>query len=582
MIIPYSFRRKKFVLATIALLLILIFLINHSPVSIETISAKDPHISGFNFFAKLEQGSSDWSIKFHEINWFTDVFFFLSHYVPFLRKEGNDVIESVIKLKYFQKCLAENYDTELQRMNDIQEHLFPYLHFDAFGSSDSKFWPTYTRWNGAVYENSLPRFSPVNNTFLDAPEVKYNYKRFFWANWLENYVQPGSKGIVVSAGDNQCSDTVRLIRVLRYLKNTLPIEIVHKGDLSQVYQEMLVKAARDDDSDTYPSQEMWFSDISHMIASNYAAKFSGYSNKWLAVLFSSFENTILVDADTVPFVGLEHYYEWEQFKNFGAVFFKDRGLKSDPLNKWEVARLKAIADKLLSLDLKNALSSNDLRHQLSLRVKDTIALNTIESIFMHGYKHHMESGLVVINKNKNLMGLLTSLSLHFSSVREYFHGDKEWFWIAQFLRNESFTFHPKEASNIGRLGNVASEDSSDFYQICSVQLSHSDIDGSILWVNGGMKTCKKNSWNFDYDRSKRLASMYSSSEELREYYETPVHLEGAIIPDLSLTDWVNSGECAAYNYCTLYKEGQFGELLRFNDSTKEAYNEIVRIWNLPI
>lgn len=101
-----------------------------------------------------------------------------------------------------------------------------------------------------------------------------------------------------------------------------------------------------------------------------------------------------------------------------------------------------------------------------------------------------------------------------------------------------------DASNIGRLGNVVSkENTGEFYQICSVQLSHTDRDGSLLWLNGGLNICKKASWEYDYEHRQRLNDMFQNADELREYYASPVELEGIIIPDTSISGWINSGEC---------------------------------------
>lgn len=37
--------------------------------------------------------------------------------------------------------------------------------------------------------------------------------------------------------------------------------------------------------------------------------------------------------------------------------------------------------------------------------------------------------------------------------------------------------------------------------------------------------------------------MFQNADELREYYASPVELEGIIIPDTSISGWINSGEC---------------------------------------
>lgn len=574
MLVPYSVRRRKTTLATILLLFSFFYLIRRYSLSINGTSIEDPELSCLDFFTKLEEESGDWSIRLYKSSW--------SNFFPLGGREGDDVIENVLRLKKFQECLQEIQSVGLPTVNDIQRKLFPYLNFETLLSEHSNFWPVYQRWTGDVYENSVPWFSQADNRFIDVKGIDYSSSISFWENWLENVMQSGSKGVVISVGEFQVADTIRLIRVLRHLKNDLPIEIVHKGDLSKDYQTYLVRAARDDSSDQYPAQELWFLDVLKLLKPEFIEYFTTYSNKWLALVFSSFQNTILLDADTIPFVPLEQFYQSEQFKNTGTLFFKDRELTIDPLNKTQLRTLQRIVTKLLGLEFTNVSSSPSLHDQLSLRIKDAIAVETIENMLTKGYRHHMESGLVLIDKRRHLTTLLTSISLQFSSIRDYFHGDKEWFWIAPFLSSDPFTFHPKDASNAGKLGSVISDGTGEYYQICSVQLSHTDLDGSLLWMNGGLSTCKKNSWDYDYGRNKRIAAMFESAEKVREYYQSPIQLEGAIIPDVNIRPWINSGECAAYSYCTLYKEGEFGEIAKFSSSEKERYQAIVGIWNSPV
>lgn len=76
--------------------------------------------------------------------------------------------------------------------------------------------------------------------------------------------------------------------------------------------------------------------------------------------------------------------------------------------------------------------------------------------------------------------------------------------------------------------------------------------------------------------------MFQNADELREYYASPVKLEGIIIPDTSISGWINSGECFLFNYCTLFKEGEFGKLIKFKEDEKLRLSQIVDIWNKDI
>ncbi|QLL34642.1 hypothetical protein HG536_0H00160 [Torulaspora globosa] len=495
---------------------------------------------------------------------------------------GDDVIETLLDLRDYEKCVMFNPALDYDRLKIVQKGLFPYLNLDLLYADEKKFWPVYSRWDGQSVQGFMPRFSEDENKFLGFSKIKYDQRLSFWGNWHRNIMQPASRGIVISAGAGQVEDCARLVKVLRHLGNRLPIEIVHRGDLSVDEQRQIFQISTEEASSHFPAQDLWFLDVSSMLNPVYAKRFKSFSNKWLAVVFSTFQNPVLLDADTIPFTSLDLYYNFHQFKTTGAVFFKDRKVNSDLLDKEQLDTLKRIFLNLTDITPIENESTESMKDKLKASFNDDIAAETVYNMIVKGQKHHMESGLVLIDKTQHLTNLLASIALQFSSVSGYFHGDKEWFWIAQALQKQSFTLHPKEASNVGKLGRVVSDEKGEFYQLCSVQLSHTDVDGSLLWVNGGLRTCKKDSWTSDYRDNRRISSMFDSEEAVREYYQSPVQLEAAIIPDAEIKPWIMTGECAMFTYCTLYREGEFGEVIKFNETQKNAYREIVRVWNSVI
>lgn len=494
---------------------------------------------------------------------------------------GDDVIETLLDLRDYEKCVMFNTALDKDRLRIIERNLFPYLNLDLLYADEKKFWPVHSRWNGQSVQGSTPRFSDDEHKFLGFSKIKYDQKLSFWGNW-RNIMQPASKGIIISAGSGQLEDCARLLKVLRHLGNKLPIEIVHRGDILLDKQREFFHISTEEASSHFPAQDLWFLDVSSLLNPVYAEHFKSFSNKWLALVFSTFQDPVLLDADTIPFTSLDVYYRFAQFKTTGAVFFKDRRVNSDLLNKEQLSTLKRIFFSLTDIALQENESNESMRGKLKASFKDDIAAETVYNMIVKGQKHHMESGLVLIDKRQHLTNILASIALHFSSISNYFHGDKEWFWIAQALQKQSFTLHPKEASNVGKLGKVVSDEKGQFYQLCSVQISHTDVDGSLLWVNGGLRTCKKDSWAADYRDNRRISSMFDSEEAVRKYYQAPVQLEAAIIPDTDIKPWVMTGECAMFTYCTLYKEGEFGELIKFNQTQTDAYNEIVHVWNSVI
>lgn len=563
--------KKRLLLALTSILLLLLFLTYHArPSKILPIKINEHTCSVY--FKELEKNSKNWSNDFFVERWWS--------HIPLLEKVGDDVIKHVDRLQKFHKCLNDG-GLRKEDITDVQSRLFPYLDFEKLHYNEADFWPVHTRWNGEIYQQAMLKFDHQTKAFIGIEQIHHRKGQYFWDQFAQNMTQRSSRGIVISVGNYQVGEVIRLIRVLRLLRNDLPIQIVHKGDLSEQYQEFIAKAATENHTDNFPNQELWFLNIENVLKPGYFEKFKNFGNKWLAIIFCSFDSPILLDSDTIPFTSLQRYYDYEQYERMGSVFFKDRKITNDLMRSNDLDTLNKITKSLLNLDFSKSNLDETLKKLA--QTNDRTALETLDNLFSNRYKHHMESGLVVLDKKRNLSSLLTAVILHFSSINTIFHGDKEWFWFGQFLDRQLFTFHPQDASNTGKLGNVVVEGfEGDFYQICSVQLSHTDIDDSLLWLNGGLNVCKKNSWQFDFTKNKRVADSFDSVDQVKDYYLSPIELEGTIIPDVDVRPWIRIGECAGYNYCTLYKEGEFGKFRRFTDEEKREYNEIINIWNMPV
>lgn len=68
------------------------------------------------------------------------------------------------------------------------------------------------------------------------------FQKSFWEEFRKHMK---GRGIVISIGEGGVNETKRLIKVLRYLNNTLPTQLVHKGDLSKNSMKELIDVARE-------------------------------------------------------------------------------------------------------------------------------------------------------------------------------------------------------------------------------------------------------------------------------------------------------------------------------------------------
>ncbi|KAG2736358.1 hypothetical protein G9P44_000448 [Scheffersomyces stipitis] len=418
------------------------------------------------------------------------------------------------------------------------------------------------KWDGQEFDLLSTKES------TSSTEQESNERFCFWKEVLKSM---SGSGIVVSASDQQVTEVMNLLKVLRFLENELPIQIVHKGDLNRDSQKRIIEIGRGVDTphDKF-KQNVWFVDVSNCLHIDHLNKFTRFKNKWLSVLFSSFEEIILMDADTVPLVKPSTLLQNEKYKRSGALFFKDRAL-SETIWSSEVYLYKSL-----------------LPNNLEQRVFGT-ALQTkriFENTFFRlNRRHFMESGLVVLNRNHHMTGLLMGCQLNmWDLTSKPVHGDKELFWLGQLLSGqEDFEFANKHAAAIGQV-----EQSGKIKKVCSTQVAHFDDNGELIWINGGLSTCKKNSACYDYSRFKNLRGNFNSCLSLDSYYQHPIAPKVALITapkEYSMFQrslgWKQQPDlgCLGYFWCTHSdSNAENDELIEFNSTFREYFQNLANIW----
>lgn len=136
------------------------------------------------------------------------------------------------------------------------------------------------------------------------------------------------RGIVICGGGiKYFTNAWVAIRMLRHLRCALPIQIWHLGP-EEVEERMRVVAA---------SQNVEFVDANEVRKAHPVRTLTnGWELKPFSLLYCSFREVLLLDADNVPVVNPEFLFETPQYQHTGAVFWPDFGhLKpSDPI--WEI------------------------------------------------------------------------------------------------------------------------------------------------------------------------------------------------------------------------------------------------------
>lgn len=438
------------------------------------------------------------------------------------------MVETMSLFRVYGKCfLNQNQETvsHPEIFKKMTDKLFPFLSGQL---------PIFERFDGKVYNEGFPEM------------LKYEKSQDILLNYIQRNVQ--GKGILVSATTKHARDLIKLIRVLRAHNNELPIQIVHKGDISQRNQQYLLAAAQTEVDDMldpklstdymnvspeldlkedskrrnvyFPKQDLTFVNIKQCISREYKYNFPGYANKLLALFFTSFKEVLLFDADTIPLVPPKEFFDLEGYKAKSAFFFKDRTLND----------FNDYIETNFFTKLCPTLKSNSLDDLFDIPV---ITEHTLNNGYMTGWRHFQEAGVVAVDKSKHFLGvaLASPLSIWKDPVVSSVWGDKELYWLALSIAgDENYAFNEHYAASVG----VATTNpkykqytKSNAHEVCSSHPGHISNDGRLLWINSGFSYCKKN--GIFRDRNLFPYSAMDTSEQ-KGLFDQPLRIQHALVP----------------------------------------------------
>jgi len=498
---------------------------------------------------------------------------------------------SVLSNWLSEKDVAKQDDERIDMCYDIEQRLFPWL---------SRELPVFKRWSGESiigipkmskyigddYEDLDLPYSMKNNEnedqvgqktvkefedkkSIDTKVEKFNaklYKRYERRNCFLNTWRSmlNGKGIVLSVADKYESDIIGLLRILRALNNKLPIQLVHKGDLSEKVQEKIVKIARSDDvqvpkylydnikdftPQNFPKQEVWFVNAKRCIRNEYRGNFNMYANKLIAYLFNSFDDILLMDTDSIPLVKPIEFFKSGPYQRTQTFFFKDR-YNIEKVSKHDSEYFKRLMPSKIDESLFNIPKTTN---------------HTLENRYIKNqFRHVMEAGVVGIKRSTHFIGILTSIQLNFwTATNSRIWGDKELFWLGQSIAgNENYEFNKYDVVAVGELTPMEDRPRNTIaHELCSTHPGHlsGDDDYTLLWINSGMRYCKVDTWESDMDQEK-FKKYFKNSKELEKYYKNPVKINAALIPpggdrskpndkDEPAFPWIMTPPCRGYLWC---------------------------------
>ncbi|KAI5956253.1 MNN13 [Candida jiufengensis] len=535
-------------------------------------------------------------------------------------KENDKIYDNNEKfeLNKFEKLISEE-----NIGNKFQHRLYPWLSFET---------PVFERWTGQIF-NHPPNFrkilkdysQPINKNSKTSSTNFYSEdsKDFHKSstNFFKNFKNEcNGKGLVLSVADKHVDYVVNLIHLLRALNNKLPIQIVYFNDLNEETKKKIVTAARETFShlptsfqkvselfpEDYldpkykglPKQEVWFVNTANVINENFKNKFHGFANKLLATLFNSFNEYMLLDADTVMMQPPEFFFNLEGYQNTGTFFFKDRGVFQ-----------------------RRTMEDGYFFHRIAPSTIDSLMFNipiitnyTLGFEVFRGLTHTMESGLVLINREIHFNSIIMINHINLiHSISDKLYGDKELFWLGFAINgDENYHFNKFNAASIGSLtpmGERVRPDGTNHHskELCSPHPGHinEEDDHSLLWINSGFRYCHQSPRiNFEQECKigERLKFLKPEPNVFKEYYYNPLKIKNAIIPpmDTELLDhpnnqdepasgWIMDGNyCSSYLWCAYSSVGgttnnnddntMEGILISFNSVERALFDYYGDIW----
>ncbi|CCH57916.1 hypothetical protein TBLA_0A01160 [Henningerozyma blattae CBS 6284] len=454
--------------------------------------------------------------------------------------------------------------------SDFQDRMYPFLRRTYVERGDSEQLPLYPR----IFDLTTGIVQPLPIDKIDA-----NYNKNFWNNWAS---MASGKGIVTTFKESDLPLFRKQLAVLEHLNNKHPIQIISAKAPTQEFLDSLILTVQK------TTQKVYLLDCSTMLDEEFSKNYIvNFLNKWVAMLFNTFKEAIFLDVDAIPFIGMDYFFENEGFEETGILMYKDRVMRTEHtfqycIDMFHEAEPSNQETNLIHTGLKFDSTTNKFD-------SSSAADMAYKTFFRNLQLHHVDSGIVAIDKVEKLSGLLLSFLFHIDAkVKRCVYGDKEIFWIGQLFAGEDFYIDPVDGSIIGpMMENVNPDTEKVESHICATQIAHSDALDTLLWTNGGLKTCKfPNSAENDFKKyPDYFKDRYGDEVSLKKIYSAPLRIEGLIVPDSDRNPWLHIRECSEYVYCAFAgndlndPENTLGHTINFNDEEVLQFNKISELWN---
>ncbi|QLQ80348.1 hypothetical protein HG537_0D03490 [Torulaspora globosa] len=265
---------------------------------------------------------------------------------------------------------------------------------------------------------------------------------------LEGFVLPmesyKGRGIVTVGGGKFSLMALLVIKTLRNLHTTLPVEVfIPPSDEGELELCNVVLPQ-------YNAKCIFLSDIlPESSLKNF--EFTGYQFKSLALIASSFEDVLFLDADNFPVKPLDQIFDEEPYASTGFVLWPDFWRRTTQPVYYEIA----------GIDVDKRKRSRNCFDDLTPPQVYTPDMNDLSQVPFHDLEGAIpdvstESGQLMISKSKHLATILLALYYNINGPSWYYpifsqrasgEGDKETFLTAASFYGLSF-YQVKSATGV--------------------------------------------------------------------------------------------------------------------------------------
>lgn len=203
-----------------------------------------------------------------------------------------------------------------------------------------------------------PDFVPITSTEVDAMRKSHQTLVREVSNLTLPY-QPETRGIVSTAGGAHLPIFIVSLRMLRRSGSVLPVELFLRADEAK--------------GDNYLCQELLPSlNARCVILDDFfpsgLVKLEKYQYKIFSILFSSFEDVLLLDADNFPVHNVDHVFKTEPFTSFGLVTWPDFWISSASEKFYQIQETKMPSTNVRASTESGQVLVSKRTHSLALLV----------------------------------------------------------------------------------------------------------------------------------------------------------------------------------------------------------------------